>query len=331
MFKELHGFGWMISSSCTWSVSTDRAVQRKSKNVRCKLHTFLVSKCSCCPSRSLRESKNISSVTFPTFKQASSRMARTPLWGTSTRSQMILLLKYSIWEIDCSTMDNFKHKYLQIQNHQWLQVQQPTKDTARFLGWNLNASASRVMIWHVRRSIYIRIYIDLACVQLNHDWSSSIRISIFNQHKLIHYFESEWSQKSHMSCGIPQSIPLQSGWTTVNIIQLVWVHQSCFMANTLFKCLAAATIMYLPHWGDNYYNYVLQYTIIIIVPPCSEAYNWYSKKRCRERELTNMLPLDALLRVFLLFLLQDQLDEQLLELLIAVVDAKLLEAGLEKQ
>ena len=54
------------------------------------------------------------------------------------------------------------------------------------------------------------------------------------------------------------------------------------------------------------------------------------KDRCIEQEMTNMLPLDPLLRVFLLFLLQDQLDEQLLKLLIAVVDAKLLEAGLEK-
>ena len=44
-----------------------------------------------------------------------------------------------------------------------------------------------------------------------------------------------------------------------------------------------------------------------------------------------MLPLDPLLRVFLLFLLQDQLDEQLLKLLVAVVDAKSLEAELEKQ
>jgi len=37
-----------------------------------------------------------------------------------------------------------------------------------------------------------------------------------------------------------------------------------------------------------------------------------------------MLPLDAFTHVLLLFLLQDDLNEQLLKLLIAVVDAELL-------
>jgi hypothetical protein len=36
-----------------------------------------------------------------------------------------------------------------------------------------------------------------------------------------------------------------------------------------------------------------------------------------------VLPLDALALVFLLFLFQDNLDKQLLEFLVAVVDAKL--------
>ncbi len=43
-----------------------------------------------------------------------------------------------------------------------------------------------------------------------------------------------------------------------------------------------------------------------------------------------MLPLDALAHVLLLLLLQDQLDEQLLQLLVTVVDAELLETATNK-
>ena len=41
--------------------------------------------------------------------------------------------------------------------------------------------------------------------------------------------------------------------------------------------------------------------------------------------MSYMLPLNAFVHVLLLFLLQDNLNEQLLQLLIAVVDAELLE------
>lgn len=44
-----------------------------------------------------------------------------------------------------------------------------------------------------------------------------------------------------------------------------------------------------------------------------------------------MFPGDALSLVLILFLLQDQLDEKLLELLIAVVDTKLLKAEGERE
>lgn len=46
-------------------------------------------------------------------------------------------------------------------------------------------------------------------------------------------------------------------------------------------------------------------------------------------EVLDGLPLDALAQVFLLLLLQRQLDEQLLELLVAEVDAELLETETE--
>ena len=45
-------------------------------------------------------------------------------------------------------------------------------------------------------------------------------------------------------------------------------------------------------------------------------------------EVVNVLPLDALPLVLLLLLLQHQLDEDLLQLLVAVVDAELLETVL---
>lgn len=45
------------------------------------------------------------------------------------------------------------------------------------------------------------------------------------------------------------------------------------------------------------------------------------------QESTHVLPGDALPLVLLLFLLQDQLDKELLQLLVAVIDAELLEAG----
>lgn len=43
-------------------------------------------------------------------------------------------------------------------------------------------------------------------------------------------------------------------------------------------------------------------------------------------EVLDRLPLDALPQVLLLFLLQSQLDEQLLQLLVTEVDAELFEA-----
>lgn len=47
----------------------------------------------------------------------------------------------------------------------------------------------------------------------------------------------------------------------------------------------------------------------------------------QKRKVPYVSPLDAFALVFLLFLLQDQLDEQLLQLLVAIVDAKLFETG----
>lgn len=47
-------------------------------------------------------------------------------------------------------------------------------------------------------------------------------------------------------------------------------------------------------------------------------------------EVLHGLPLDALAQVLFLLLLQRQLDEQLLQFLVAEVDAELLEAGIWK-
>ena len=45
----------------------------------------------------------------------------------------------------------------------------------------------------------------------------------------------------------------------------------------------------------------------------------------------HVLPLDALTHVLLLLLFQDELDEELLQLLVTVVDAELLEAAIEME
>ena len=55
--------------------------------------TLRLEKWPCLPSLLLSASRNISSVTLPTFMQASSRMAMIPLCCCSTRSTMIWLLK----------------------------------------------------------------------------------------------------------------------------------------------------------------------------------------------------------------------------------------------
>lgn len=47
-----------------------------------------------------------SSVTFPTLRQASSMIAIIPLWACSTKSQMIWLLKYSMF---CQAIPSFRY------------------------------------------------------------------------------------------------------------------------------------------------------------------------------------------------------------------------------
>lgn len=65
----------------------------KWKKVLIKHITFRLEKWPCLPNLLLSASRNISSVTLPTFMQASSRIAMIPLCCCSTRSTMIWLLK----------------------------------------------------------------------------------------------------------------------------------------------------------------------------------------------------------------------------------------------
>ena len=50
-----------------------------------------------------------------------------------------------------------------------------------------------------------------------------------------------------------------------------------------------------------------------------------------KEEVSHVRPLDSFPLVLLLLLLQDELDEELLQLLVAVIDAELLEAGRERR
>ena len=75
--------------------------------------TLRLLKCWWLASFLLIESRNSWSVTVPTIKHASSRRARMPIRGASTRSQIILLLKYST----CThRRSNLMHKKLSIKS-----------------------------------------------------------------------------------------------------------------------------------------------------------------------------------------------------------------------
>lgn len=79
--------------SCKSATQCGKPYGRTREGVLSTRVTLRLEKCPCLPSLLFSASRNIASVTLPTFMQASSRMAMIPLCCCSTRSTMIWLLK----------------------------------------------------------------------------------------------------------------------------------------------------------------------------------------------------------------------------------------------